>query len=95
MKITIVCVIVKLSTQFFVDKLIDMGARVILCDPHRVVVVGLEIHLYTKLLEFIGNYAKVFKTYIFYSDITLRHCCQTYERAYFNHIRKNRMFCSA
>jgi len=27
---------------FFVDKLIDMGARVILCDPHRVVVVGLE-----------------------------------------------------
>jgi UDP-N-acetylglucosamine 1-carboxyvinyltransferase len=30
------------SRLFFVDKLIDMGARVILCDPHRVVVVGLE-----------------------------------------------------
>lgn len=25
---------------FFVDKLIDMGAQIILCDPHRVVVVG-------------------------------------------------------
>jgi UDP-N-acetylglucosamine 1-carboxyvinyltransferase len=30
------------SRLFFVDKLIDMGARIILCDPHRVVVVGLE-----------------------------------------------------
>lgn len=28
------------SRLFFVDKLIDMGARVILCDPHRAVVVG-------------------------------------------------------
>ncbi len=28
------------SRLFFVDKLIDMGARIILCDPHRVVVVG-------------------------------------------------------
>jgi len=26
--------------MFFIDKLIDMGARVVLCDPHRVVVVG-------------------------------------------------------
>ena len=25
---------------FFVDKLLDMGARVILCDPHRAVVIG-------------------------------------------------------
>jgi UDP-N-acetylglucosamine 1-carboxyvinyltransferase len=25
---------------FFVDKLIDMGAQIILCDPHRAVVVG-------------------------------------------------------
>ncbi len=30
------------SRLFFVDKLIDMGAKIILCDPHRVVVVGLE-----------------------------------------------------
>jgi len=30
------------SRLFFVDKLIDMGAQVILCDPHRAVVVGLE-----------------------------------------------------
>lgn len=29
------------SRLFFVDKLIDMGARVILCDPHRAVVIGL------------------------------------------------------
>jgi UDP-N-acetylglucosamine 1-carboxyvinyltransferase len=28
------------SRLFFVDKLIDMGARIILCDPHRVVVTG-------------------------------------------------------
>src|ERR671937_1509698 len=28
------------SRLFFVDKLINMGARVILCDPHRVVVMG-------------------------------------------------------
>jgi len=28
------------SRLFFVDKLIAMGARVVLCDPHRVVVVG-------------------------------------------------------
>jgi len=27
---------------FFVDKLIDMGAQIILCDPHRVVVIGLN-----------------------------------------------------
>ncbi len=30
------------SRLFFVDKLIDMGAQIILCDPHRAVVVGLE-----------------------------------------------------
>ena len=30
------------SRLFFVDKLIEMGAQVILCDPHRAVVVGLE-----------------------------------------------------
>ena len=30
------------SRLFFVDKLIDMGANIILCDPHRAVVVGLN-----------------------------------------------------
>jgi UDP-N-acetylglucosamine 1-carboxyvinyltransferase len=30
------------SRLFFVDKLIEMGARIVLCDPHRAVVVGLE-----------------------------------------------------
>ena len=27
---------------FFVDKLIDMGAQIILCDPHRATVIGLD-----------------------------------------------------
>ena len=30
------------SRLFFVDKLIDMGAKIILCDPHRAVVIGHE-----------------------------------------------------
>jgi UDP-N-acetylglucosamine 1-carboxyvinyltransferase len=30
------------SRLFFIDKLIDMGAQIILCDPHRAVVVGNE-----------------------------------------------------
>lgn len=30
------------SRLFFTDKLIEMGAQIILCDPHRAVVVGLE-----------------------------------------------------
>jgi UDP-N-acetylglucosamine 1-carboxyvinyltransferase len=34
------------SRLFFVDKLIDMGAQIILCDPHRAVVVGHD-HNYT------------------------------------------------
>lgn len=36
------------SRLFFVDKLIDMGAQIILCDPHRAVVVG---HDHTKTLR--------------------------------------------
>ena len=28
------------SRLFFVDKLIDMGAQIILCDPHRATVIG-------------------------------------------------------
>ena len=30
------------SRLFFLDNLIDMGAQIILCDPHRAVVIGLE-----------------------------------------------------
>ncbi len=36
------------SRLFFVDKLIDMGAQIILCDPHRAVVVG---HDHERLLH--------------------------------------------
>ena len=28
------------SRLFFVDKLIDMGAKIILCDPHRAIIIG-------------------------------------------------------
>jgi UDP-N-acetylglucosamine 1-carboxyvinyltransferase len=30
------------SRLFFVDRLIDMGAQIILCDPHRATVIGLD-----------------------------------------------------
>ena len=33
------------SRLFFVDKLLDMGAQVILCDPHRATVIGLDHHV--------------------------------------------------
>lgn len=33
------------SRLFFVDKLIDMGAQIILCDPHRAVIVGHDRHI--------------------------------------------------
>jgi len=33
------------SRLFFVDKLIDMGAQIILCDPHRATVIGLNNRL--------------------------------------------------
>lgn len=32
------------SRLFFVDKLIDMGAKIILCDPHRATVIGIDRH---------------------------------------------------
>ncbi|SFW18562.1 UDP-N-acetylglucosamine 1-carboxyvinyltransferase [Sinomicrobium oceani] len=32
------------SRLFFVDKLIDMGAKIILCDPHRATVIGHDFH---------------------------------------------------
>ncbi len=38
------------SRLFFVDKLVSMGARIILCDPHRVVVTG-PAQLYGERLE--------------------------------------------
>jgi UDP-N-acetylglucosamine 1-carboxyvinyltransferase len=33
------------SRLFFVDKVIEMGAHIVLCDPHRAVVVGLARQL--------------------------------------------------
>jgi UDP-N-acetylglucosamine 1-carboxyvinyltransferase len=38
------------SRLFFTDKLIDMGAQIVLCDPHRAVVVGLD-----KQIQLRGN----------------------------------------
>jgi len=36
------------SRLFFVDKLIDMGAQIILCDPHRATVIGLNRQYHLK-----------------------------------------------
>jgi len=39
------------SRLFFVDKLIDMGAQIILCDPHRATVIGLNRQFKLKGLQ--------------------------------------------
>ncbi len=39
------------SRLFFVDKLIDMGAQIILCDPHRATVIGLNKHVKLRGIE--------------------------------------------
>lgn len=39
------------SRLFFVDKLIDMGAQIILCDPHRATVIGLGNQLRLKAIS--------------------------------------------
>lgn len=39
------------SRLFFVDKLIDMGAQIILCDPHRATVMGLDNHVKLRGIE--------------------------------------------
>jgi UDP-N-acetylglucosamine 1-carboxyvinyltransferase len=39
------------SRLFFVDKLIDMGAQIILCDPHRATVIGLNKHVQLRGIE--------------------------------------------
>ena len=39
------------SRLFFVDKLIDMGAQIILCDPHRATVIGLNREVPLRPLE--------------------------------------------
>lgn len=41
------------SRLFFVDKLIDMGAQIILCDPHRATVIGLgnQLHLRASVMS--------------------------------------------
>ncbi len=39
------------SRLFFVDKLIDMGAQIILCDPHRATVMGLDRKIQLKAIH--------------------------------------------
>lgn len=39
------------SRLFFVDKLIDMGAQIILCDPHRATVIGLNRQYALRAIE--------------------------------------------
>ena len=39
------------SRLFFVDKLIDMGAQIILCDPHRATVIGLNRRFKLRAIE--------------------------------------------
>jgi UDP-N-acetylglucosamine 1-carboxyvinyltransferase len=41
------------SRLFFVDKLIDMGAQIILCDPHRATVIGQgdQLHLRASVMS--------------------------------------------
>lgn len=39
------------SRLFFVDKLIDMGAQIILCDPHRATVIGLDRQIQLKSIS--------------------------------------------
>ena len=39
------------SRLFFVDKLIDMGAQIILCDPHRATVIGLDRKIPLKCIQ--------------------------------------------
>ncbi len=39
------------SRLFFVDKLIDMGAKIILCDPHRANVMGLDRKIQLKAIQ--------------------------------------------
>jgi UDP-N-acetylglucosamine 1-carboxyvinyltransferase len=42
------------SRLFFVDKLIDMGAQIILCDPHRATVIGLDRRYQLRGIEMIS-----------------------------------------
>ncbi len=42
------------SRLFFVDKLIDMGAQIILCDPHRATVIGLNRKYPLRPLEMVS-----------------------------------------
>ncbi len=42
------------SRLFFVDKLIDMGAQIILCDPHRATVIGLNKQYHLRGIEMVS-----------------------------------------
>lgn len=39
------------SRLFFVDKLIDMGAKIILCDPHRASIMGMDRKIQLKGIQ--------------------------------------------
>lgn len=39
------------SRLFFVDKLIEMGAQIILCDPHRATIIGMDKHTQLRGIE--------------------------------------------
>ncbi len=59
------------SRLFFVDKLIDMGAQIILCDPHRAVVIGLIAALSAEGKSTIQNIEQIDRGYQ-YIDERLR-----------------------
>jgi hypothetical protein len=45
------------SRLFFVDKLIDMGAKIMLCDPHRAVVMGHDFQSQLKATTMSSRYS--------------------------------------
>jgi UDP-N-acetylglucosamine 1-carboxyvinyltransferase len=42
------------SRLFFVDKLIEMGAQIVLCDPHRAVVIGLDRQVFLRGINMVS-----------------------------------------
>lgn len=42
------------SRLFFVDKLIEMGAQIVLCDPHRAVVIGLDKQMHLRGINMVS-----------------------------------------
>ena len=70
------------SRLFFVDKLIDMGAQIILCDPHRAVVMKVA---FTKLNSISGEEEDESVSQFFHilgSVDQQRGCCEVTEGKY-------------